>query len=135
MTGVLLTFRGREIRQAELDFLRQLIAENPRLSRRALSARVCEAWKWVQPNGQLRDMVCRSLMLRLHRAGQIQLPEPRSKAINNAILHRRVRAVTAVDQTPITGSLESLGALEIRLVRRTAGDALFGQLLAPPLIA
>ena len=129
MTGVLLTFRGREIRQAELDFLRQLIAENPRLSRRALSARVCEAWKLVQPNGQLRDMVCRSLMLRLHRAGQIQLPEPRSKAINNAILHRRVRAVTAVDQTPITGSLESLGALEIRLVRRTAGDALFGQLL------
>lgn len=82
MTGVLLTFRGREIRQAEVDFLRQLMAENPTLSRRALSARVCQAWNWVQPNGQLRDMVCRSLMLRLHREGYIELPAPKRMAIN-----------------------------------------------------
>lgn len=129
MSDVLLSFRGREIRSAEVDFLRRLIAENPGLSRYRLSVQVCAAWNWVQPNGHPRDMVCRSLMLRLHRAGLIQLPEPKRKLVNNAILHRRVRAVPAVDQTPINGTLAALGALEIRQVRRTEGEALFGQLL------
>ena len=129
MSEVLLSFRGRQIRSAEVEFLRRLIAENPGLSRYRLSLRVCAAWNWVQPNGHSRDMVCRSLMLRLHRAGFIQLPEPRSKGVNNAIRHRRVPEVPAVAQTPITGSVAALGALEIRLVRRREGEALFGQLL------
>ena len=129
MSDVLLSFRTREIRAADVAFLRGLIAANPALSRHALSARVCEAWNWVQPNGRLRDMVCRSLMLRLHRAGHIALPAPRGRAVNNAILHRRVREVPPVDATPLAGSVASLGPLEIRLVRRAAGEDLFAHLL------
>ena len=129
MSEVILRYRGREIRAEEVTFLRQLIAENPRLSRRALSTRVCLAWGWRQPNGQPCDMVCRSLMLLLHRAGHITMPEPRFLAINNALAHRRVRKVVEIERTPIAGSLASLGPLEIRLVRRQVGEALFGQLL------
>ena len=44
MSDVLLTYRGRQIRQADVLFLRELIAQNPDLSRRALSAKVCQAW-------------------------------------------------------------------------------------------
>ena len=124
-----MSFRGREIRAPEVAFLRQLIAENPALSRRALSARVCEAWNWVQPNGQLRDMVCRSLMLKLHRQGHIELPAPKFKAINNAIRHRRVAQSAPLDTTPVEGSLASLGSLEVRLVRRAEGEDVFAQLL------
>ena len=129
MSDVLLSYRGREIRQPDLLFLRELIAQNPSLSRRALSARVCEAWNWVQPNGQLRDMVCRSLMLVLHRSGQIQLPAPRILAINNAIRHRQVAQLEFCDTTPIEGSLASLGPLDIRLVRRAEGESLFNSLV------
>ena len=129
VSDVVLGYRSREIRAAELSFLQQLIAENPRLSRRALSTRVCLAWGWLQPNGQPCDMVCRSLMLLLHWAGHITLPPPRSQPVNNAITHRRVRKMTRLDTTPLAGSLASVGPLEIRLVRRTEGEALFGQLL------
>jgi hypothetical protein len=129
MSGVLLSYRGRQVGEPELIFLRELIAANPDLSRRALSAKVCQAWNWVQPNGQLRDMVCRSLMLVLHRAGHIQLPAPRIQAINNAILHRRVARLEFSDTTPIEGSLASLGPLEVRLVRRAEGEGLFNSLL------
>jgi len=129
VSDVLLSFRGREIRAAEVGFLRNLIAENPALSRRALSAQVCRVWNWVQPNGQLRDMVCRSLMLKLHRAGHIELPPPRQQSINNAIGHRRVRERPPQDTTPITGALGSLGLLEIRLVRRAEGEEVFDHLL------
>jgi len=129
MSDVLLRFRGRELRDPDIAQLRQLIAENPGLSRRRLSVKVCEAWNWVQPNGQPRDMVCRSLMLALHRAGHIQLPAKRQAPLNNAIRHRRVVPVGTHDTTAIQGSLASLGPLEIRLVRRAEGEGLFAQLL------
>jgi Domain of unknown function (DUF4338) len=129
MSDVLLSYRGRQIREPDVVFLRDLIASNPTLSRHALSIKVCQAWKWVQPNGQLRDQVCRSLMLVLHRAGHIPLPAPRIKAVNNAILHRRVAQLEFCDTTPIEGSLASLGPLEIRLVRRSEGESLFNYLL------
>ena len=129
MSDVLLSYRGRQIRDAEVTFLRELIAQNPDLSRRRLSVKVCEAWQWVQPNGQTRDMVCRGLMLALHRAGHIQLPEKRQSPPNNAIAHRRVAASELYDTTPIEGAVASLGPLTIRLVRRTGDETLFAQLL------
>jgi hypothetical protein len=129
MSEVLLSFRGRQIRQVDVTFLRELIARNPGLSRRRLSVKVCEAWQWVQPNGQPRDMVCRGLMLVLHRAGHIELPPPRQAAINNAIRHRQIAQLEFCDTTPIEGSLASLGALEIRLVRRAEGERLFNYLI------
>ena len=92
MSEVLLSFRGRDIRASDIEFLREFIASHPALSRRALSARVCEAWNWVQPNGQLRDMLCRSLMLKLHRAGHLELPAPRMVCINNSTFDDRSRS-------------------------------------------
>jgi Druantia protein DruA len=130
MSEVLLSFRGRQIRAADVAFLRELIARHPGLSRRRLSVKVCEAWNWVQPNGQTRDMVCRGLMLALHRAGHIELPAKRVSPRNNAIAHRRVSEVESYDATPIEGSLASLGPLEIRLVRRAEGEKLFAHLLS-----
>ena len=129
MSEVLLSFRGRPIGPADVTFLRELIARNPGLSRRRLSVKVCEAWQWIQPNGQPRDMVCRGLMLVLHRAGHIELPPPRQAAINNAIRHRQIAPLEFCDTTPIEGSLASLGALEIRLVRRAEGESLFNYLI------
>ena len=73
----LLQYRGREVTDADAAFLRELIACHPQASRRALSRLACQAWNWVQPNGALRDMVCRGLMLALHRSGHLVLPAPR----------------------------------------------------------
>ena len=72
-----LRYRGREITEDDIAFLRRLIAESKGCSRREISRRVCVAWGWVQHNGSLRDMVCRSLLLLLHRGGRIELPPPR----------------------------------------------------------
>lgn len=46
-----------------MTFIQELITNHPNVSRRQLSQKLCEAWHWVQPNGQLRDMVCRGMML------------------------------------------------------------------------
>ena len=129
MSDVVLSFRGRQVRSADVLFLRELIAQNPTLSRRRLSVLVCQAWDWFQPNGLPRDMVCRSLLLVLHRAGHIQLPAKRQSPPNNAIRHRRVVEEISYPTLPIEGSVASLGPLQIQLVRRAQGESLFAHLL------
>jgi hypothetical protein len=69
-----LKYRGRIITDAHLLYIRELIGAHPQASRRTLSKKLCEAWQWRQANGALSDMVCRSLLLMLERAGQIKLP-------------------------------------------------------------
>jgi hypothetical protein len=130
MSDVVLSFRSRVIREADVAFLRELISQHSGLSRRRLSVKVCEAWNWVQPNGQPRDMICRSLLLALHRAGHLQLPAKRQFPPNNAIRHRRIAPVAALDQSPIQASVASLGPLKIELVRRTENEKLFAHLLS-----
>jgi hypothetical protein len=130
MSEVLLRFRGRDVRADQVSQLCEIIAQNPGLSRRRLSLKVCQAWNWVQPNGQPRDMVCRSLLLTLHRAGHIELPAKRMAPPNNAIRHRQVASVAPYDTTSVEGTLASLGPLDIQLVRRAEGEALFAHLLS-----
>ena len=82
---VKLKHRGRAVTDSDVAFIRRLIAEHPESSRRALSKLLCEAWGWVQPIGLLRDLVCRGLMLELHRAGLIELPAVRHRPPNNIV--------------------------------------------------
>jgi hypothetical protein len=72
-----LTYRGKAVTDDEVAVINKLIADNPKDSRRALSVRLCHLWGWTQTNGHTRDMVCRGLMLALHRSGHIFLPPPR----------------------------------------------------------
>jgi len=129
MSLVLLRYRGREIRAEDTAFIQRLIAQNAGWSRRRLSAELCRAWNWVQPNGTLRDMVCRSLLLQLHRAGLIALPAKRCTPRNNVVERRAPAPTLPLWEQPRQCRLRELGPLEIRQVRRTAQEPLFGQLM------
>ncbi|MDB6100738.1 MAG: hypothetical protein JWO52_737 [Gammaproteobacteria bacterium] len=124
----LLRYRGRTVTAADVRLIKELVARHPGESRRRLSARLCEAWDWRQPNGELRDMVCRGLMLALWRAGHIELPEIRKRPRNPLATRARPTAVE-VDRTLLCASLGDLGPLEFRQVRRTPEEGLFNSLL------
>jgi hypothetical protein len=126
---VVLRYRGRVITDEDITFMKSFIGEHPHDSRRALSVRLCEAWGWVQANGSPRDMVCRGLMLELHRSGLIELPAKRRSPPNPLGGERAKPAPPEVDQTPIDGSLKSLGSLEIRRVGRTSQEPLYNSLI------
>lgn len=126
--GIVFEYRRRQVTSEEVEFIRELIAAHPNDSRRSLSKRLCEAWDWRQPNGSLRDMVCRSLMLGLHRAGHIELP-PVRQVPPNPLAKRKKPALVEVDRTPVRGTLRSLGPLRIRQVRRTDAEPLLNGLI------
>jgi hypothetical protein len=124
----LLKYRGREVTDADAAFLRGLVERNPGASRRALSRLACQAWNWVQPNGALRDMVCRGLMLALHRSGHIVLPA-RRQVPPNPLKRRRRPVPVAVEAEPIRSALRDLLPLAFRQVRRTEEEPAFNGLI------
>lgn len=121
-------YRGRVITPEDILFLRQFIAEHSQLSRRKLSAKVSEAWGWRQANGALCDMVCRGLLLMLHRAGEIELPEVRFVA-RNPLAERARPAPVMIDTTPVIVTLNELRPLQLQQVRRTGDEPLFNSLI------
>lgn len=125
---VKLKYRGQLITDGEVDAIRAFIAENPDSSRHALSRRLCERWGWVQPNGALRDMVMRGLLLALHRAELIKLPAARLVAKNPLAVRPRPAPVS-IDTTPIVGRLSEIRPLEFRQVRRTSEEPIFNGLI------
>jgi hypothetical protein len=120
--------RGRVVTAEDIAFIRQLITDHPDASRRALSQKLCERWQWKQANGALRDMVCRSLLLMLDRAGRIELPAVRYTPPNP--LARRPRPTPVrTDTTPIRVLLRQLQPVELQRVRRTVNEPLFNSLM------
>jgi len=124
----LLTYRGKQVTAEDAAFIRRLIAKNPGDSRRVLSAKLCQAWDWRQPNGALRDMVCRGLMLALDRAGHIQLPA-RRRIPPNPLVERKKPAPQVIDSHPLHGPLSQILPLEIQQVRRTPLETLCNSLI------
>lgn len=121
-------YRGKVLTSGDIAYINQLIVNNPSDSRRALSQKLCLAWNWIQPNGALRDMVCRGLMLELHRAGHIRLPKKRSHP-PNPFIDRKKPSEVKVDQRAIDGKLSQIKPLEFRPVCRTSSEKLFNSLI------
>jgi hypothetical protein len=124
----LVTYRGKRVSREDVAFIRTLIKENPRDSRWMLSRKLCREWDWRQPNGALRDMICRGLMLELHRAGHIRLPE-KKRNLSNPLAQQKKPPKVSVEQIPVERPLSRILPLTIRQVRRTSSEKLFNSLI------
>ena len=67
---------GRIFTATEMTQIRQLIIDHPKYHRLALSPHVCRMLQWYKPDGGLKEMSCRVVMLRMHADGLIVLPPP-----------------------------------------------------------
>ena len=68
---------GRSFSETDFTLLREVITDHPTASRAELSHLACTALGWRAVDGSLRSMRMRVVMLRMHEAGLIKLPEPR----------------------------------------------------------
>lgn len=113
-------YHGRDFTTSEMALMRDLIAASPQQTRAGLAREFCRAIGWVKPDGELRAMMARLTMLKMHRDGIITLPPPR-----HGLRPRRALAFGPETGPPATPMPETLEAVRpIRLVRVTgAGRA------------
>lgn len=120
-------YQGKQISAADIEFIENLISQNPHTSRRKLSKTLCELWNWRQANGHLKDMVCRSLLLHLDRSGYITLPPVKFRP-NNPLANRKKPDTITIDTTPIL-ELPRNKTIEIYQVKRTPSENLYNSLI------
>lgn len=67
--------QSRELTIKDIEFIKQLIKENPLWSQRKLSENLCHAWNWRNDKGQIKDISCRYLLKKLGNRGYVILPK------------------------------------------------------------
>ncbi|WP_121592138.1 Druantia anti-phage system protein DruA, partial [Candidatus Methylomirabilis limnetica] len=108
--------------------IRQLLTATPDWHRTRLSLEICRLWNWQSPTGQYKDMACRSLLLKLERAGSIVLPPRQGKL---TFTSRPSYPSVPYRKEGISDSLKALIPLRITVVSLKSEDyALFNCLLS-----
>ena len=103
--------QGREITATDIAFIKQLLADHPSWHRTRLSRELCKTWQWCRPDGQPKDMACRSLLLKLERASYITLPPRQARSMNG--FRKESTASVPHETEEIRCSLDTLVPLTI----------------------
>lgn len=125
--GIEIRYRGTTYTEKNLEDIRALIAANPEKSRYLLSKELCRLWNWTQANGIPKDMICRGLLLKLHREGFVTLP-PQKRTLT-WLSNKRTPAAATVDDAPLFSPLSAIMPLSLKMVRRTPGERLYQSLI------
>jgi len=122
-----LTIRKRTITDEDISFIQNIIDEHWHNSRSAISRVLCQRWNWTQPNGRLKDMACREVLVTLERVGHLKLPPGRHNGRNEK--RNRFISSVLVDQSPMEGSLSDYGPVTMTIVRNTSMESLYNSLV------
>ncbi len=127
MKQIMVKINGQQF-SPDTELIVSLLAENSGWGRYRLSIKLCELWNWRSANGQLKDMACRTLLLRLEKAGQIVLPARQRKSTNG---YRNRKPLEISHKTdPIEVDLKHLRPLKISCIETgSEEDKLFRCLL------
>jgi len=109
--------QGRSFGPQGLAQIQALLRQQRDWSRYRLSRELAQLWDWRTPQGQLKDMAARTLLLKLHGLGWIELPPPRMKSPTRSG-RAPVAAGFALDQSPVAAALAEVVPLQLREVSR-----------------
>lgn len=112
MESVVFRYRGRELHNHDIAFIRETITKNYHEGRTLISRILCKAWGWRQPNGKPKEYAARDLLLRLEEKGFIELP-PRIKP-NNNLKKRSFDQIPLFNQNPLSGSAGNFTDLQVQ---------------------
>ncbi|MCP4291170.1 MAG: DUF4338 domain-containing protein, partial [bacterium] len=119
--------RKRTISDADIVQIQATVDALWSQGRKHISKVLCRQWNWFQPNGRLKDMACRELLLTLSRKALITLP-PRLSSANNEKRNRTIPVVN-IDQSHLHDKLANLGFVDLKPVRNTKFEPLYNSLI------
>ncbi|MCK4418925.1 DUF4338 domain-containing protein, partial [Candidatus Aerophobetes bacterium] len=120
--------QGKKITHKDIELVRKMMDAHPSWNRTHLSRELCVLWNWYATNGQLKDMACRSFLLKLERRGHLTLP-PRLYSCRK-VRKRLPCPFVPHESTPIAGKLSPLLPLRIEVVKEKDLLGLFKCLLS-----
>ena len=124
-----MVIQGRELPAEDIGLIRSLLAEHGDWGRTRISEELCRRWDWRNGQGRFKDMAARTLLLKLERAGFIQLPKRRSTSTNG--VRNRNQPLVAHATESVRGAVSDLRTLALSSVEPGSADLrLFNCLLS-----
>ena len=118
---------GRVWSAADLERIREEIQRASPPLRSEIARRVCQVFHWTDVLGRPKLMSCRVALLRLHRAGWIELPPPsRGNGNGKGLLRQRIEWPP---EDAVTGSVSDLGTVDLVPVVDRKTSALWNALI------
>lgn len=119
---------GREFSAQDIEVIRELIEQHPRMRRAELSRRLCALFDWTRPNGQLKDMTCRVALLRMQANGLITLP---ASQVSRPRRRPHFPPTPATDaRTALVQPVHELPALTLRALAGKTDSRLWNEYIA-----
>ena len=119
---------AREFSAEDIQTIKRLMEQDPKLKRTPLSRKLCELFGWTKPNGELKDMTCRVALLRMQADGLITLAPSQMRSAKGK---PHFPPTVATDpQTPVLQPVHELGPLTLRPVTGTAPSRLWNEYIA-----
>ena len=119
---------ARDFSVEDIQTIRDLMAQDQRLQRSALSRKLCQLWGWTKPNGELKDMTCRVALLRMQADGLIELPPSRIGVVRKRAHFPSTCASDA--QTPIRQPVHELPRVTLQVVSGKTTSLLWNEYVA-----
>ncbi len=119
---------ARDFSVEDIQTIRDLIAQDQKLQRSALSRKLCQLWGWTKPNGELKDMTCRVALLRMQADGLIELPPSRIGVVRRKAHFPSTCASDA--QTPIRQPVHELPRVTLQVVSGKTTSLLWNEYVA-----
>jgi hypothetical protein len=118
---------GRPLSVADLEVIREQIRLAEPANRAEIARRVCRALRWTNALGEPKLMSARVGLLRLHRAGLIELPAPRCGNGNGRGL--KYPPAQWPQALPLQGRVDALSDVRLSAVRDKAASRLWNGLI------
>jgi hypothetical protein len=118
---------GRALSEADLAVIRREIALAEPVNRAEIARRVCRALEWTNARGEPKLMSARVGLLRLHRAGLIELPVPTTTNGNGRSLKHGPKHWPA--EQPLGGTVGELSGVRLSPVTAKATSRLWNGLV------
>lgn len=124
------TYRGYSVDERQIGLIQEVAERLWERGRSAISVELCRQWNWRQPNGALKDIACRGLLLKLERTGSIRLPASK-RATFYPGRKRPHPEPCHIDTRPIEGPLGDWLPIQwVQVRRRGPQETLFNSLIA-----
>jgi len=114
MESIIFRYRGRELTNNDISFIRETIKKHYNKGRTPISRILCETWGWMQSNGKAKEYAARDMLLRLEEKGLIKLP-PRIRP-NNNLKKKSFDQIPLFNKNPLTGSAGDYPGLNIQCI-------------------
>jgi hypothetical protein len=111
--------QGRPFGSEQLAQVQGLIVQNDGWSRYRISRELARLWNWRTPQGQLKDMAARTLLLKMHEQGWIELPPLRMKSPTRSG-RPPVSGGPLLEESPLAGALEEVVPLQVQEVSQAS---------------